>query len=246
MITRADSRRRTGQQARTAASAQRVKRARIIIADGDPLARRAIRDGFDDAKDFVVVAEAADGVEVTELAAHYRPAAVLLEATLSRIDGLAAMERILRSAPQTHVIIMSATHGDDMALAALRGGGGGYLAKGMGVEGVVDAVRSVLAGEIATSPAVTRRLVEHLRATPEFGVGMRPTKSLLTSREWEVLDLMTVGTSTAEMAVGLYLTPNTVHSHIKNLTKKLGVHSRAQAVERGKQLRWLGEVDVAH
>jgi DNA-binding NarL/FixJ family response regulator len=240
MVTRADSTRRTG-QARTAASAKRAKRARIIIADGDPLARRAIRDGFDDATDFVVVAEATDGVEATELAAHYRPALVLLEATLPRIDGIAAMERILRTAPGTHVIIMSATYSDDIALAALRAGASGFLAKGMGVEGVVDAVRSVLEGEIVTSPAVTRRLVEHLRATPQFGVGMRPTKSLLTSREWEVLDLLTVGRSTAEMAVSLYLTPNTVHSHIKNLTNKLGVHSRVEAVERGRQLRWLGD-----
>jgi two-component system, NarL family, response regulator LiaR len=244
MLKNADGTHRIGQRARTAALAKKVERARILIGDGDPLARRAIRDEFEGADDFVVIADTSDGIELTELAAHYRPAVVLLETRLSRLDGIAAMERILRSAPSTHVVMLSATE-DDVGLAALRAGASGFLAKDMGIERVVGAVRSVLAGEIATSSAMTRRLVEHLRATPEFGIGMRPVKSLLTSREWEVLDLLTAGRSTTEMADSLYLTANTVHSHVKNLTRKLGVHSRAQAVERGRQLRWLGDEATA-
>jgi NarL family two-component system response regulator LiaR len=245
MLTTADGTYRTGQRARTAALAKKVERARIIIGDGDPLARRAIRDVFDAADDFVVIADTSDGIELTELAAHYRPTVVLLETRLSNLDGIAAMERILHGAPGTHVVMLSATQGDDVGLAALRAGASGFLAKDMGIERVVEAVRSVLAGEIATSTDMTRRLVEHLRATPEFGIGMRPVKSQLTSREWEVLDLLTAGRSTTEMADRLYLTPNTVHSHVKNLTRKLGVHSRAEAVDRGRQLRWLGDEATA-
>jgi DNA-binding NarL/FixJ family response regulator len=233
------------EQATTAASADTPSRARVIIADPDPLARRAVRDGFDSAKDFVVIAEAADGVEVAELAAHYQPEIVLLETTLPRVDGLAAMERILASSPGTHVVMLSARHDGDTGLAALRGGASGYLAKDMGVDAVVESLRAVLGGEIATSPVLNRRLVEHLRSTPEFGIGMRPVKSALTSREWEILDLLTLGRSTAEMADELFLTEDTVHSHVKNLNRKLGVHSRAEAVERGKQVRWLGDERAA-
>jgi DNA-binding NarL/FixJ family response regulator len=228
-------------QAGTAVSSEKRSRARIIIADPDPLARRAIRDGFDAADDFVVIAEAGDGVEAAELAAHYRPEFVLLETALPRIDGIAAMERILGNSPATHVVMLSATQSGDTGLAALRAGAAGFLAKDMGVAAVVEALRGVRRGEIATSVTMNRRLVEHLRSTPEFGVGMRPVKSMLTPRQWEILDLLTVGRSTADMAGELYLTLDTVQSHVKNLLRKLGVHTRAEAVERGKQLRWLGD-----
>jgi NarL family two-component system response regulator LiaR len=213
--------------------------ARIILADPDAFARRAIRDGFDEPRDFVVIAEAGDGVEVVELAAHYRPEFVLIETVLPRVDGITAMERILADAPDTHVVMLTAARGADIGLAALRAGASGFLGKDVGVEGVIDALRAVRRGEIAMSPAMTRRLVEHLRATPEFGIGMRPVKSALSSREWEVLDLLTVGRSTAAIADELYLTVETVKSHVRNVLRKLDAHSRAEAVESGKRLRWL-------
>ena len=213
--------------------------ARIILADPDALARRAMRDGFDEPHDFVVIAEAGDGVEAAELAAHYRPEFVLIETVLPRLDGLAAMERILADTPGTHVVMLTAARPAETGLAALRAGASGFLAKDAGVEGVVEALRAILRGEIATSPAMTRRLVEYLRTTPEFGIGMRPVKSALSSREWEVLDLLTVGRSTADIAGELYLTVETVKSHVKHVLRKLGAHTRAEAVESAKRLRWL-------
>jgi NarL family two-component system response regulator LiaR len=213
--------------------------ARIILADPDALARRAIRDGFDEPRDFVVIAEAGDGVEAIELAAHYQPEFVLIETVLPRVDGITAMERILADAPATHVVMLTAARSLDVGLAALRAGASGFLGKDVGVEGVIEALRAVRRGEIATSPAMNRRLVEHLRSTPEFGIGMRPVKSALSSREWEVLDLLTVGRSTADIAHELFLTVETVKSHVKNVLRKLDAHSRAEAVESGKRLRWL-------
>lgn len=212
---------------------------RIILADPDALARRAIRDGFDEPHDFVVIAEAGDGVEAAELAAHYRPEFVLIEMVLPRLDGLAAMERILHDTPGTHVVMLTAARPAETGLAALRAGASGFLGKDGGVEGVVEALRAILRGEIAASPAMTRRLVEHLRTTPQFGIGMRPVKSALSSREWEVLDLLTVGRSTSDIATELYLSVETVKSHVKHVLRKLGAHSRAEAVENAKRLRWL-------
>jgi DNA-binding NarL/FixJ family response regulator len=218
-----------------------VKRplARVLLADPDALARRAIRDGLDEPHDFVVIAEARDGVEVAELAAHYRPELVVIETVLPRVDGITAMEGILAEAPDTRVVMLTAARNADVGLAALRAGASGVLGKDIGVDGVIEALRAVLRGEIVTSPAMTRRLVEHLRATPEFGIGMRPVKSALSSREWEVLDLLTVGRSTAAIADELYLTVETVKSHVKHVMRKLEAHSRAEAVESGKRLRWL-------
>jgi DNA-binding NarL/FixJ family response regulator len=143
-----------------------VKRplARVLLADPDALARRAIRDGLDEPHDFVVIAEARDGVEVAELAAHYRPELVVIETVLPRVDGITAMEGILAEAPDTRVVMLTAARNADVGLAALRAGASGVLGKDIGVDGVIEALRAVLRGEIVTSPAMTRRLVEHLRA----------------------------------------------------------------------------------
>jgi NarL family two-component system response regulator LiaR len=93
------------------------------------------------------------------------------------------------------------------------------------------------AGNAIISPELTGVLVDRLRRTPADGTGTRPVKSALTNREWEILDLMCGQMGTREIADALFLSPETVNSHVKNVLKKLGVHSRAAAVEAASLLR---------
>ena len=212
-------------------------RLRIIIADPDPLARRVIRDSLHLDGGFVVTAEAKDGVEAVELALHYRPELVLMEVGMPGLDGIGACREITSKAPNVRVVMFSVPQDQDVEIRALRAGAGGFLSKNADIEAVARALRSVASGEAAVSRSLTNHLVELLRTTAENGSGMRPVKSPLTTREWEVLDLICAGNSTREISGKLFLSEDTVYSHTKSILRKLGVHSRVEAVAVAGLLR---------
>ena len=209
----------------------------VVIADSDPLARRVVRDALQDRGGFVVPAEASSGNEAVELALHYRPDVALMETSLPVLDGLTATRQIREEAPEVRVLILSRDDGEDVQLQALQAGAAGFISKNVPVETMSRVVESVVRGEAAISRRVTMRLIERLRHLPEGGAGMRPVRSPLTEREWEVLDLLCQGKNTREIAEALVLSEETIYSHSKNVLRKLGVHSREEAIEAADLLR---------
>lgn len=213
------------------------ERIRVVIADPDPLARRVIRDELQSQTGFVVVAEAGDGVEALELCNHYRPDALVTEVDLPRTDAIEVARALRAAGRDVNVVMFSVQQGDELELRALRAGAVGYIPKSTGIGAIAPALRAVVArGEAAISRKLTMRLIERLRAAPEAGSGMRPIRSNLTPREWEVLDLLVSGASTKDIADTLYLTHDTVYSHVKNIMRKLDVHSRDEAIAVASQL----------
>jgi DNA-binding NarL/FixJ family response regulator len=213
------------------------ERLRIIIADPDPLARRAIRDSLQGDGGFIVSAEAKDGLEAIELATHYRPDLLLMEIALPTVDGINACREIATRAPDVRIVMFSVPQDPDIQVRALRAGASGFLSKNSSIESILRALRSVAGGEAAVTRTLTSHLVDLLRSTSESGIGMRPVKSPLTTREWEVLDLICAGDSTREISAKLFLSEDTVYSHTKSILRKLGVHSRTDAVAMAAQLR---------
>jgi two-component system, NarL family, response regulator LiaR len=209
----------------------------VVIADSDPLARRVVRDALQDRTGFVVPAEASTGLEAVELSLHYRPDITLMEISLPGLDGLTATRRIRAEAPEVRVLILSRDDKESIQLQALQAGAAGFVSKNVAVETVSRVVQSVVAGEAAISRKMTMRLIERLRQLPVGGTGMRPVRSPLTEREWEVLDLLCQGKNTREIAEALVLSEETIYSHSKNVLRKLDVHSRREAVEAAAQLR---------
>lgn len=213
-------------------------RPRVIIVDPDPLARRVIRDALQESDEgFVVPAEAENEREAIELSRYYKPDVALVELGLSGGDGVSATRRITKEAPDVKVLIFSREDGEEQQLEALAAGAAGFLSKSAEIEEVLDALTCVLRGEAVISPITTMSLIERLRVLPEGGAGMRPVKSQLTQREWEILDLMSQGMDTHQMSEALVLAEETIYSHVKNVLRKLGVHSRRDAIEVAKQLR---------
>jgi len=217
---------------------QRSDRPRIVIADSDPLARRVVREALQEQHGFIIPGEASNGIEAVELCRYYRPDAALLEYDLGHgLDGIAATERIRAEAPEVAVLMFSREESEEVQLAALSAGAAGFVPKSAGFDEVAEGLRLVIEGKAAIPPHTTMVLIQRLRVLPRGGSGMRPVRSPLTQREWEILDLLTQSLDTRAIARTLVLSEETVYSHVKNILRKLGVHSRREAIEITRKMR---------
>ena len=209
---------------------------RAVLADGDPLARRLLRDALQQ-DGITVVAEAATGREAVELTAFYRPDAVVMDASVPVLDGIEATRVIHERGPDVRIVLLASSPDDAFGLRALRAGASGYLAKNVEPHVLPRVLRSTCNGEAAISRRLAMSLIESYRRAPRGGSGLRPVRSELTDREGEVLDLLSSGGGTEDIARQLVLSTETVRSHLKNLYRKLGVRSRDDAVEAARRLR---------
>jgi DNA-binding NarL/FixJ family response regulator len=209
---------------------------RVIIADDDALARRVLRDALQ-AGGVIVIADAADGREAVDLTVHYKPDVVLMDVAMPRMDGLEAARTITARVPGTKIVMLTATDDLEVGLIALRSGAVGFLPKTARPESLPQALRAARDGEAVFSRRMTMALVDVVRRVRDDGAGLRPVRSPLTGREWEVLDLLCEGRSTDAIAGSLFLSEETVRSHIKNILRKLDVRSRQEAIERARAMR---------
>ena len=213
------------------------ERLRVLIADDDPLVRRILRDLLQDAG-FAVVGVAATGREAVELALHYEPDLLVVDLGMTEGDGIDVIRRVRAgSDAPIEAVVLTSRDDDAAALEALRAGAVGYLLKDTALDGLPAALRAAARGEAAISRRLSRCLIEHLRGMPQGQAGLRPVRSPLTSREWEVLDQLCEGASTEEIADSLVLATETVRSHIKSVLRKLGVRTRAEAVSAAARIR---------
>jgi len=209
---------------------------RVILVDDDALVRQIVRDVLQRAG-IVVIAEAGTGREAVELSVYYQPDVVVMDALMPGMDGVAAMREILAARPAAKVLMLSSSADDELAVLCLRLGACGYLTKSLNVESLPRAIRAARDGEAIVPRRLAGRLIEEVRRTPEDGAGLRPVRSPLTAREWEVLDLLCRGMSTDDIADTLVVSPETVRSHVKSVLRKLGVRSRRDAIDAAGRLR---------
>jgi DNA-binding NarL/FixJ family response regulator len=207
---------------------------RVVIADHDGLARSMMRAALQDANGIATVATTGDGREALELVRYYQPAVLIIDTALLSDGPAALIGRVLRESPETRVLTIS-VNDDEIALSALRAGGVGHLSKDVDPAKLAGLVRRAASGEPIVPRRLTRPLLELLRELPDRG--WRPLHSRLTTREWEIVELLGDGASTQEIAECLVLSPTTVYSHVKSLLRKLGVHSRREAVLAARRLR---------
>jgi two-component system, NarL family, response regulator LiaR len=211
---------------------------RAVIADDDPFARRVVKDVLERAG-VIVVAEARDGRQAVELTLHYLPDVVVMDVVMPGFDGIMATRQIRRQLPEQLVIVLTGAGSDDdeLGLLAVRAGADGFLSKDLELEALPRALEALRQGQAAISRTLTLSLIERLRETPSGSSGMRPVKSPLTAREWEVIDLLKESKTTDQIADELVLSPETIRSHVKNILRKLKVRSRQEAIAKADEMR---------
>jgi DNA-binding NarL/FixJ family response regulator len=202
---------------------------RVALVDDDHLVRSGVRMILESTDDVVVVGEAADGRRGVELVVREAPDVALVDVRMPVMDGIEATARLSTEAPGTRVVILTTFEHDEYVFDAIRAGASGFLLKRTPPEDLIAAVRIVAGGEALLSPSVTRRLIEAFARTP----APAPPPLLpdpLTDRETEVLVALASGASNAELAVRLYISEETVRTHVTRVLHKLGLRDRAQAI----------------
>jgi DNA-binding NarL/FixJ family response regulator len=209
---------------------------RVLIAHADGLARNALRDAMHDAGK-TVVAQSADASQAIRRAVRSAPDVVIVDAALPPEGGLAALRGLVAAVPATRVVLLAASDADDAALLALSQGAAGYLSRDIDLASLARAIEGVALGEAAISRPTAGRLIEYVSKLSAGLSGMRPVRSPLTAREWEILEFLKAGASTTQIADELTVSTDTVRSHVQHILRKLRAHSRAEAVEIAERSR---------
>ncbi len=208
---------------------------RVVLADDDRLLRAGLALVLSTATDLQVVAEVGDGIQAVEQTLANSPDVVLMDVRMPGIDGIQATRRLVAARPDIKILILTTFPDDEYVYGALRAGASGFLLKRASPERLLDAVRTVAAGEALLDPSVTRHLIHRYLATGE-GTPPVPTAATrlrldrLTDRERQVLLLIAQGRSNAEIAELLVIAESTAKTHVKRVLAKIDVHDRAQAV----------------
>ncbi len=209
-------------------------RLRVLIADHDGLARRMMCTALHEVDRVAMVLTAGDSREALELARYYRPTVLIVDTGLPPHGGLELIGAVLLVLPETRVLTVSADD-EQAALAALRAGAAGHIGKDVDPDRFARLVVRAADGEAIVPQRLIMPLLELLREVPD--AGWRPLHSRLTTREWEIVELLADDASTQRIAECLVLSPTTVYSHVKSVLRKLGVHSRRDAVAAAERLR---------
>jgi DNA-binding NarL/FixJ family response regulator len=205
---------------------------RVVVADDQTLVRAGFRLLVDSASDLEVVGEAVDGAEAVELARRERPAVVLMDIRMPRMDGLEATRRIAADEllAGVRVLMLTTFDLDEYVYQALRSGASGFLLKDTPPADLLAAIRVVAAGDALLAPGITRRLIAEFARRPDPTRVAPAALAALTDRERAVLGLVARGLSNAELAQRLVVSPATSKTYVSRLLAKLGARDRAQLV----------------
>jgi DNA-binding NarL/FixJ family response regulator len=206
---------------------------RVVIADDHSLVRQGVARYLDSADGIGVVGEAATGTEIVRVVEEVRPDIALLDIRMPDMDGLEAARAIRESRPETGIVILTAYDDRHFVVEAVRAGARGYVLKTRDAETLVQTIRLVAEGNMVIDPELVVALAD------ELTVASRRDRQAeeLTEREVEILQLVAFGHTNRDVGGKLYISPDTVKTHLEHIYQKLGATDRTAAVAEALRRR---------
>lgn len=220
-----------------------MEKINILLADDHVLVRQGTRELLEREDDMKVVGEAGDGEEAIRLATELHPHVVLMDIAMPKLNGIEATRSIKETFPDIAVLILSAYDDDQYVFAILEAGAAGYLLKDVPSHELVEAIRSVHAGESILHPTIARKVINRF-AAPRGQAAIAADADRLSDREMGVLKLAAEGMTNMEIANELSLSVRTVQGHLSNIFSKMQVGSRTEAVIHALRMGWFTLEDI--
>jgi DNA-binding NarL/FixJ family response regulator len=214
-----------------------MKKISVLLADDHTVVRQGLRSLLSAEPDMEVVAEAEDGRQTVRLANELKPDVVVMDIAMPQLNGLEATRQIIKEKIPTKVLILSSYSDDEYIQQLTEAGATGYLIKQTAANDLIKAIREAYKGNAFFSPSISKRLLDHYREAYLKGKPVKPEGERLSSREFEVLQLVAEGRVNKQIAADLCISAKTVEKHRQQVMDKLNIHDVAgltrYAIARG-------------
>jgi two-component system nitrate/nitrite response regulator NarL len=208
-----------------------MSRIRLVVVDDHALFRKGLVSLLEEMSDFLVVGEAANGQDALPVIDRVQPDIILLDINMPVLDGIQTLAAIRKSRPEQKVLMLTISQNDDDLISAIVTGANGYVLKNTEPDVLHNIIVQVAAGNSVLSPEITAKVLQAVRRSHSDR-----SRGLLSDREVEVLKCLARGQTTAQIANVLFISENTVKTHIRHILEKMEVNNRAEAVARAAQL----------
>lgn len=203
---------------------------RLVVVDDHSLFRRGLVSLLSEMEDFDVIGEASNGREALRVIADTNPDVILLDVNMPTMGGVDTLRALRKAGMETPVLMLTISQQSEDLIRAIQAGASGYLLKNTEPEILRKTIELVHIGEAVLAPEMTEHVFRLMRS------GELNFNDLLSDRELDVLRLLARGSTTSQVATDLYISENTVKTHIRHIFEKLEVNNRAEAVAKATQL----------
>ena len=212
---------------------------KVLVVDDHALFRRGITAVLANHENLEVVGEASDGLEAIKKAEAIVPDIILMDLNMPHCSGLEATQALQTKMPQVNILVLTVSDNEADLFAAVKFGAKGYILKNTEPEELIQAILHITQGGVIVSPIMATKLLTEFKGLEAEGKRetIQETESNLSPREGEVLQLVAQGATNKQIADSLFISENTVKTHLRNIMEKLHLANRSQAaayaVEKG-------------
>ncbi len=203
----------------------------VLVVDDHALFRKGLVGLLSEMPNIAVVGEASNGQTALSMLENLSPDVVLLDINMPVLDGLQTLAEMRKINPKQKIIMLTISQHDDDLMGAVMAGANAYLLKNAEPEGLRNTIEQVHRGNSVLSPEITEKMFQAVRRSQQDN-----SKNLLSDREVDVLKCLARGQTTSQVAASLFISENTVKTHIRHILEKMEVNNRAEAVARAAQL----------